>query len=198
MAYIDQQLIANEAVLWRGLAHWVSAFAGPVTAAVVAAGALAFGATGFAAVMVLVAFAAGLVSLARWLSQDYAVTSERVIAKSGIIARQVQEMPLSQVESTQLNQDMGGRGNGYGTVVAAGTGGTHVRLLKVPKPIELRQCIQAEVARVRGTRQTTPSAPANTTAPSVAEELLRFKQLLDAGALTPDEFDAMKRQLLKL
>jgi len=31
---------------------------------------------------------------------------------------------------------------------------------------------------------------------SAADELLKFKQLLDAGVLTQDEFDAKKRQLL--
>lgn len=39
---------------------------------------------------------------------------------------------------------------------------------------------------------------APTVAVSIADELLKFKQLLDMGALTQDEFDAMKKQLLGL
>ena len=31
---------------------------------------------------------------------------------------------------------------------------------------------------------------------SVADELLKFKQLLDMGAITQEEFDAQKKQLL--
>lgn len=39
------------------------------------------------------------------------------------------------------------------------------------------------------------SAPAT---PSAADELLKFKQLLDVGAITQDEYDAKKKQLLGL
>ena len=35
-------------------------------------------------------------------------------------------------------------------------------------------------------------------APSSADELLKFKQLLDSGVITQDEFDAKKKQLLGL
>ena len=41
--------------------------------------------------------------------------------------------------------------------------------------------------------QPTPS-----TENSAADELLKFKQLLDMGAITQDEFDAKKKQLLGL
>ncbi|HIT30853.1 MAG TPA: SHOCT domain-containing protein [Candidatus Scatomorpha stercoravium] len=33
---------------------------------------------------------------------------------------------------------------------------------------------------------------------SLAEELLKFKQLLDIGAITQDEFNAMKKQLMDI
>lgn len=32
--------------------------------------------------------------------------------------------------------------------------------------------------------------------PSAADEIIKFKQLLDAGILTQEEFDAKKKQLL--
>lgn len=38
----------------------------------------------------------------------------------------------------------------------------------------------------------------NAAAPSAADELMKFKQLLDAGGITQDEFDAKKKQLLGL
>lgn len=46
----------------------------------------------------------------------------------------------------------------------------------------------------------TNSAPAATAEPSAsaADELLKFKQLLDAGIISQDEFDAKKKQLLGL
>lgn len=45
--------------------------------------------------------------------------------------------------------------------------------------------------------QIAPQA-ATTTVASVADELLKFKQLLDMGAITQEEFEAKKKQLLDL
>lgn len=53
---------------------------------------------------------------------------------------------------------------------------------------------QAVSAFKRPVAQTTVV----TNAPSPAEEIKRFKELLDAGAITQDEFDAKKKQLLGL
>ena len=41
-----------------------------------------------------------------------------------------------------------------------------------------------------------PNPQQNLPPVSVADELLKFKQLLDMGAITQDEFDAKKRELL--
>lgn len=47
--------------------------------------------------------------------------------------------------------------------------------------------------------QQKPTAqPIATTASSVADEILKFKQLLDIGAITQDEYDAKKKELLGL
>jgi hypothetical protein len=48
------------------------------------------------------------------------------------------------------------------------------------------------------TCEVTPCADQKTAAPvnSVADELLKLKKLLDAGAITRDEYDAQKKKLL--
>jgi hypothetical protein len=40
--------------------------------------------------------------------------------------------------------------------------------------------------------------PSSASVPSAADEIMKFKQLLDAGAITQEEFDAQKKQLLGL
>lgn len=45
------------------------------------------------------------------------------------------------------------------------------------------------------TAETTPSAPATS---STADEIRKFKELLDDGIITEEEFDAKKKQLLGL
>ncbi|MBS4878841.1 MAG: PH domain-containing protein [Firmicutes bacterium] len=55
----------------------------------------------------------------------------------------------------------------------------------------------ALMERLRGLDSSKP-APVQTAAPSAADEILKYKQLLDAGVLTQEEFDAKKKQLLGL
>lgn len=45
---------------------------------------------------------------------------------------------------------------------------------------------------------STSNVEQQNTSPSAADELLKFKQLLDMGAISQDEFDAKKKELLKL
>jgi hypothetical protein len=45
---------------------------------------------------------------------------------------------------------------------------------------------------------TNPSPPQSGTSGSIADELLKFKGLLDAGAINQDEYDAKKKELLGL
>ena len=45
---------------------------------------------------------------------------------------------------------------------------------------------------------TTATTAATTTATSPAQQILEYKQLLDVGAITPEEYEAKKKQLLDL
>lgn len=60
--------------------------------------------------------------LVDYLSTEYVVTSNRLIAKSGFIARSVVEIKLRRVESVQIRQGIVGRVFGYGDLVIAGAG----------------------------------------------------------------------------
>ena len=46
--------------------------------------------------------------------------------------------------------------------------------------------------------QQSASQPITSTQTSIADEILKFKQLLDMGAITQEEFDAKKKELLNL
>lgn len=67
----------------------------------------------------------------------------------------------------------------YKTMGEAGPG--------MPVPAAGDLCIQP---------QAEPEAAPAVEPASVADELLKFKQLLDMGAITQEEFDAQKKQLL--
>ena len=47
-------------------------------------------------------------------------------------------------------------------------------------------------------QQKSAPTTVQTSSPSVADEIMKFKQLLDCGAITQEEFNAKKKQLLGL
>ncbi|WP_445479187.1 DUF4429 domain-containing protein [Lysinibacillus irui] len=59
---------------------------------------------------------------------------------------------------------------------------------------ELKQA--RELVDLIESKRHASSTPAQPTAVSAADEILKMKELLDAGILTQDEFDAKKKQLL--
>lgn len=62
---------------------------------------------------------------------------------------------------------------------------------------DILSALQVAADKGAGEASTQPVVVA-AAAPSAADELMKFKQLLDAGAITQEEFDAKKKQLLGL
>ena len=62
---------------------------------------------------------------------------------------------------------------------------------------EVKVAVQNNIQNTQNNYEslTVHQAPSS---PAVADELLKFKQLLDMGAITQEEFDAKKKQLLEL
>ena len=75
-------------------------------------------------------------------TSEYAVTNKRVIAKEGWLSRRTVEMNLPRIESLAVQQGMGGRMLGYGTVDVIGTGGTRERFSRIGAPLEFRRAVQ--------------------------------------------------------
>ena len=94
-------------------------------------------------VLLLPAFGVGLVLLAiayvRYKSTEVAVTTRRVIVKTGFISRKTVEINLNKVESIQVDQGVLGRMLDYGTLVIAGTGTSHEPIVGIAQPLEFRK-----------------------------------------------------------
>lgn len=148
MGYVAQSLGANERILWQGREHWTKAFAVPLWATVFGV-LLAVPTAGISLILVVAAPLGALLAWIQWQSVELAVTDQRVIAKTGLLSRRVEEVRLRQVESTNVDQGVIGRLMGYGTVVVAGTGGTRVALTGVGNPMGLRATIQQQAAGAR-------------------------------------------------
>ena len=76
-------------------------------------------------------------------STELAVTNRRVIAKFGFIRRSTIELNLAKVESIRVEQSIGGRIFGYGSVIVTGTGSTMDPIPYVADPIKFRQAVQS-------------------------------------------------------
>ena len=75
----------------------------------------------------------------RYKTTELAITSKRVIVKTGFISRSTMEINLNKVESLQVDQAVMGRMFNFGTLTIAGTGTTHAPLTGIADPIEFRK-----------------------------------------------------------
>jgi membrane protein YdbS with pleckstrin-like domain len=81
----------------------------------------------------------------RWITTVYAVTSRRVIVQKGILGKDFDEIPVTQVRGVDVHQSFGQRMLGYGTVRVSSEGGSHLGnedWVGIPKPFKFQKLIE--------------------------------------------------------
>jgi uncharacterized membrane protein YdbT with pleckstrin-like domain len=137
-AYVGSNLLPGEQVIAEAKLHW-AIFVGP--ALLFLFGLLTGPAKG------IIIFLALLWAGYRFLiysTTELAVTNKRVIAKSGIVRRNVIDVANAKVEGITYHQGIVGRMFGYGSVVVRGTGIGQVPIPFIGRPEYFKQ----EVGRV--------------------------------------------------
>jgi len=91
----------------------------------------------------------------RWISTLYVMTNERVMTKRGILGRDLDDMPLRMITNVDVNQSVGQRFLGYGTVVFSSQSGTRDDVIWkfVPDPIRVRRMVQESMDQSYYSRQ---------------------------------------------
>jgi uncharacterized membrane protein YdbT with pleckstrin-like domain len=147
VSYIDETLLPDEHVVYRTALHWII-FARAVPALIAGIAVLiAFPQAPLAGAAVLLAGALMLISpLIAYQTTELGVTNKRMIVKVGFIRRRTLELLLRQVEALSVDQTLGGRMLGYGSITLTGTGGVREIFHRVRDPLELRRRIQGQVA----------------------------------------------------
>ena len=87
-----------------------------------------------------------LLLLGAWIRRrttEIVVTDRRVIFKRGVLARHTMEMNISKIETVDVEQSVGGRIWGYGTLLIRGTGAGFEPLAGVGSPLLIRNAIVA-------------------------------------------------------
>ena len=121
-----------------------------------------------------------------WLMNSCAmtITNSRVIGKASFGKRV--DLPMNQISAISL-------GLCGSIVVATSSGKIHFWLL------ENRDKVHAELAKViRKVQVERTTNNSNVSTPNSADELRKYKELLDSGVITQEEFNAKKKQLLNL
>jgi uncharacterized membrane protein YdbT with pleckstrin-like domain len=94
-------------------------------------------------IILLPAFGVGLVFLiwayVRYKTTELAITSRRVIVKSGFIRRRTIEININKVESIQVDQEILGRLFNFGTLVISGAGNPQAPITGISSPMEFRR-----------------------------------------------------------
>lgn len=145
-----------------------------------------------------------------WTYTHFVLTDRRVISRSGIVSKRGTEVPLDRVNNIDFAQKIWERVIGAGdlSIESAGKDGqSHFQNVRHPDMVQQEVYRQMEVNSRRqagwqadaianhpGSQNApAPSAPA---APDVADQITKLATLRDQGAITSEEFEAKKVELL--
>jgi hypothetical protein len=181
---------------------------------------------GWASVILVVigiaSFAWGALS---FRSQEYVITSRRLIHTEGVINKKASDSSLEKINDAILVESVFGRMFGFGNLevlTASESGIEQLRMLRDAKDfkiamIEAKHELELELTRptmppvraadpapapapVPAPVPVAPAPPATTpevdTADEVADALARLGDLRDKGIISPEEFEAKKAELL--
>lgn len=80
-------------------------------------------------------------------TSEFVVTSNRVIIKTGLIARHTFDTKLQKIEGLVVKQGIIGRILNYGTIIVRGTGGGSQPFKSVDDPLRLKKVIDETLIR---------------------------------------------------
>lgn len=133
---------------------------------------------------------------------EFAITSHRVIKKTGFLKRNVRQIPLDRVQDLNVRSTLGGRWFSYGDVElqTAGSDGTIV-FPRIQNPEEFRNILFIHRAPAEaGGLSARPPAPLNLegrTSSSAESRLKEIDGLRKQGLLTEEEYQEKRRALIK-
>ncbi len=130
----------------------------------------------------------------QWANTHFVVTTDRLIYRSGVVAKKGKEIPLERINDIAFNQTIFERLVGAGDLlIESGGEQGQQRFSNVRRPFEVQNEIYRQIERsaardmdrMAGRRQL-----------SVPEQIEKLDDLRQKGVITQAEFDAKKAQLL--
>jgi uncharacterized membrane protein YdbT with pleckstrin-like domain len=124
MSYIQQSLGANERIVRQASFHWSYTL-----------GAILLALTGIGLIFAIPMFI-------RKATTEIAVTSHRLVKKTGWFSLHTEELSLNNIEGVRVDQGFWGRMLGFGHVRIEGTGVDAVQLPVIADPVAFRAAIE--------------------------------------------------------
>lgn len=145
-----------------------------------------------AGIAVLCVLVVALPRYLRWATTHFVLTTDRLIFRSGVLSKHSKEIPLERLNDVTFSQSLWDRVIGAGDLFIESAGERGQTIFEnMPKP----EAVQVEIYRQMEANGQRMSGAAPR-APSTLEELERLANLRDRGAVTEDEYERKKRDLL--
>jgi uncharacterized membrane protein YdbT with pleckstrin-like domain len=147
-----------------------------------------------------------------WTFTHFVVTDDRVIYRTGVLAKRGIEIPMERISNINFHQGIWERVIGAGDleIESAGKDGqSHFNDVWHPDAVQQELYLQMEANAKKRASWINPgvAAPAPAAAPAAAapsrsdvnvpEQLRELAELRDRGIITPAEFETKKAQLLE-
>jgi membrane protein YdbS with pleckstrin-like domain len=199
----DEDVLLDTRPSWTSLVRPI--LLGLVVLAACIAGFVSWGAAPIWFAWVLLAAvlgAAGHVGVAamRWRTTSIAVTTTRVVYRTGVLRRYGREVPIESVQDVSYRQGLFERlaHAGSVTVESAGERGA-LPFIDVPHPERFQAAVNGAVASARSERsgRAVRGAGAERPLPSIPEQIAQLAELHERGVLTDYEFTSKKAELLE-
>jgi len=137
------------------------------------------------------------VPLLKWSRTLFVLTTDRLITRRGVIAREATEIPLERINDVAFRQSVLERLVGAGDLLiesAGERGQTRITNVKKPEQVQLRiyQATEENSNRMVRSGQPFPTPEAD----SIPEQIEALARLKAQGVITEAEFEDKKRELL--
>lgn len=207
MAYPRENLHPNETLVLDLHPHWwffTPSLAGLLGSLVLGVVTLAGGADWMrvpVAVIILGMLVWFGVRYAQWATTELVLTSDRLIWRTGVIAKHGIEIPLDRINTIFFTQRLLERLIGVGDLKvesASETGAQEFENMKRPARIqnEIYQQMEANENRKFDRVSAGLTNAGVTTQPDATQQLEKLAELRDRGVITEEEFQAKKTDLL--
>ena len=163
----------------------------------------------------------------RWQNEEFVVTSRRVLQTEGVVNKRVVDSSLEKINDAVLSQSLFGRMFGFGDLdilTASEAGISRLRMLRQADDfkramLEAKHELELELSGARpmpgpairtapppapaptaasvATAAPPPTAPATMSADDVTRTLASLADLRDRGAISAEEYEAKKGDLLR-